>query len=154
MFDVENTDLLQDIKLLLTIKKSPNKRLTMCDYCCNMCKAFSKNIKKKDERKKLADHWKTYYGLDIPIENMECDGCRCNSVDAHRIDALCPVRSCVQEKKLTDCSECDCYPCETFMSRKGLSNHEAEEISELGIDSYYTYLGAFDNKSRFDRKVK
>lgn len=46
----------------------------------------------------------------------------------------------------------ECYPCKTFMSRKGLSYNEAYEINELDILSYHEYLSAFDNKSRLDRK--
>lgn len=152
MFDVDDTRLFHDIRMLLEIKKSPNRKFTMCGYCCDMCKAFVGNIKKKDERNILSDYWKKYYDLSIPAENIKCDGCRCKKPDAHRIDDACPVRACVQSKKLNDCSECECYPCETFMARKGLSHNEANEINELDILNYYEYLGAFDNKSRLDRK--
>lgn len=119
MFDVDDTSLFHDIRMLLEIKKSPNRKLTMCGYCCDMCKAFVGNIKKKDERNILSDYWKKYYDLSIPAENIKCDGCRCKKPDAHRIV---------------------------------LSHNEANEINELDILNYYEYLGAFDNKSRLDRK--
>ena len=151
MFDVNNAELLDEIKMLLEIKKSPNRILTMCGYCCDMCKAFVGNTRKKDEREILAGYWKRYYGLNIPVENMNCDGCRCKKADAHRVDDACPVRACVQDRKLTDCSECTDYPCEIFLSRKGLSHAEADGIEELDIPSYYEYLGAYDNQSRLDR---
>ncbi len=153
MFDVENADLFWDVKLLLAIKKTPNRKLNMCGYCCDMCKALVTNIKKKDEREKLSEYWETYYALCIPTQNIVCDGCRCKKSDAHRIDDSCPIRACVQEKKLTDCSECDYYPCETFMTRKGLSYEEANEICELDIESFYEYLWAFDNQPKLDRKL-
>lgn len=152
MFDVDNAELFDDIKALLEIKKSPNRNLTMCGYCCDMCKAFVGNIKKKDEREILTGYWNRYYGLNIPVENMNCDGCRCKRSNAHRVDDACPVRACVQSKKLNDCSECENYPCEIWNSRKGLSHAEANTVSELDILSYYEYLGAYDNRSRLERK--
>lgn len=154
MFDVSNTDLYGDIKMLLEIKKSPNRQFTMCGYCCDMCKAFIGNIRKKDERGILAGYWKRYYDLDIPVENMNCDGCRCKKEEAHRVDGACPVRACVLSRKLNDCSECENYPCETFLTRKGLSHAEADEREELDVLSYYEYLGAYDNQSRLERRLK
>ena len=35
----------------------------MCSYCCDMCKTFAGNIKKKDERNILSDYWNKYYDL-------------------------------------------------------------------------------------------
>ena len=37
----------------------------MCGYCCDMCKAFAGNIKKKDERNVLSDYWNKYYDMLI-----------------------------------------------------------------------------------------
>lgn len=153
-FDVEDDRLFDEIVKLLMIKKSPNRKLTMCGYCCDMCKAFVSNIKKKDERDSLSEYWHRYYDLDIQSQDISCDGCRCKKADAHRIDNACPVRFCVLDKKLNDCSECGKYPCDIFLSRKGLSYDEACEIEELDIESYYNFLGAFDNKSRLDRRQK
>ena len=58
------------------------------------------------------------------------------------------------EKRIEDCSKCESYPCDKFMSREGLNYEEAYKIKELSIDEYYEFLGAFDNKSRMDRKKK
>lgn len=154
MFDGNNAELYDEIKKMLEIKKSPNRTLTMCGYCCDMCKAFVGNIRKKDEREILSGYWKRYYGLNIPVGNMNCDGCRCKKADAHRVDDACPVRACVQGRNLTDCSECENYPCETFLTRKGLSHAEANEIEELDIPGYYEYLGAYDNQSRLEHRLQ
>ncbi len=151
MFDVEDDYLYNEITSLLMVKKAPNRKFTMCGYCCDMCKAYAANIKKSDERQSLSEYWNKYYNLDISPENISCDGCRCMKADARRIDNACPVRDCVLHKKLNDCSECAKYPCDIFLSRKGLSYEEAYEIEKLDLSSYYDFLGAFDNKSRLDR---
>lgn len=152
LFEVENNTLFSDIIMLLSIKKAPNRKLTMCGNCCDLCKAFEKNIKKKDERSILYDYWKDYFNLDMPIEAMRCDGCRCKKADARILDDTCPVRACVLDKKSDSCCECASYPCDTFLTRKGLSHAEADSIKELDLFHYYTYLCAFDNQSRLDRK--
>ena len=66
----------------------------------------------------------------------------------------CPGRACVLSRKLNDCAECENYPCETFLSRKGLSHAEADEMEELDVLSYHEYLAAFDNRSRLERRLK
>lgn len=154
MFNLVNDDFFDDIVKLLNIKIKPNRKLTMCGYCCDMCKAYVKNVEKMDEREVLAKYWHKYYDLNVNPERINCDGCRCNKADAHRIDNTCPVRACVMSKKLNDCSDCNEYPCDIFMSRKGLSLYEANDIQELSIKDYIEYLSAFDNKSRLDRKLK
>ncbi len=151
MFDVEDNDLLDDFVKLLKIKKKPNRQFTMCGYCCDMCKAYKANIKKKDQREELSRAWNTYYKLDIASTSIQCDGCRCMKADAHRIDNDCPVRACVLQRKINHCSDCDEYPCTLFFTRKGLSYEEANQIKEIDITDYTNYLMAFDNKSRLDR---
>ena len=78
----------------------------MCGYKCDLCKAFATNIINKDEREILSNMWKKYYDLDIPPEEIYCDGCRCNKENAKRIDDDCPVRKCVIDKKIDNCGEC------------------------------------------------
>ena len=129
--------------------------LTMCGYICEQCKAFAPNIQRKDERKELSEIWKKYYDLDIPAEEIYCDGCRCDKPDAKRIDKECPVRYCVLEKSLQHCGECEQYPCETFNLRKGLCLEEAkrQQCENFSIDEYTDYLSAFDNRTRLDKYV-
>nr|WP_308741982.1 DUF3788 family protein [uncultured Anaerocolumna sp.] len=156
MLDLSNDYYIDDIKQMLLIKKKPNIKLTMCGYCCEMCKAYAPNIRKNDERNELANMWKKYYNLDIPPESIYYDGCRCTNKNARRVDNNCPVRVCVMNKGIEDCSECVSYPCNTFMERKGLSYEEAEnEQKELfNPKEYQDYMLTYDNKSRLDRKLK
>lgn len=154
MFDLDAPGMLSELELLLAVKKAPNRKSAMCGYCCDMCKAFAGNVKKNDQRAILSEYWKKYYGLDIPAEKMQCDGCRCKKDDARRIDGACPVRACAMGRKFHDCSECAEYPCENFLSRKGLSLEEADAACGLDLWDYYEYLSAFDNKSRLDRRKR
>lgn len=130
----------------------------MCGYRCDLCKAYAPNVKKNDKRKEQIQVWDKYYGgFDgATIENIYCDGCRCDRPDAKRIDMGCPVRKCVIEKGLIHCGDCNDYPCSTFDQRKGLSLEDAK--SKLGETfneyEYEEYLSAFDNKTRLNEYIK
>lgn len=151
---VRDSHMFSDITRMLVIKKKPNRGITMCGYICDMCKAFAPNIKKKDERECLSLLWRKYYDLDILAEKIYCDGCRSKRKDARLIDNSCPVRACVLQNQVDNCSECSKYPCEVFQERKGLSYAEAKE--EQGAlfneEEYEEYMLAYDNKSRLDRR--
>jgi hypothetical protein len=155
MLDLNDRTFINDIKNMLEIKKKPNRKLTMCGYCCDECMAYAPNIKKNDKRDELSRLWKKYYDIETTPDQIYCDGCLCMKKDAKRIDDGCPVRVCVLEKGLQDCSECKNYPCDTFMQRKGLSYEDATMKLKNNFDNkeYHEYLFAFDNKSRLDRKT-
>ena len=151
---LKDPHLFSDITRMLLIKKKPNRRLTMCGYLCDICKAFASNIKKKDERECLSALWRKYYDLDINVENIYCEGCWSMKEDARRIDNNCPVRACVLQNRLDNCGQCSKYPCEVFMERKGLSYEEAkkEQGQLFDEEEYEEYMLAYDNKSRLDRQ--
>ena len=151
---VKDAHMFSDITRMLLIKKKPNRRFTMCGYLCDVCKAFAPNIKKKDERECLSALWRKYYDLDIPAERIYCEGCRSMKKDARRIDNNCPVRACVLQNRIDNCSQCSKYPCDVFMEIKGLSYEEArKEQGELFDEGEYEeYMLAYDNRSRLDRQ--
>ena len=151
---VKDSSMFSDITRMLVIKKKPNRKVTMCGYVCDLCKAFAPNIKRKDERECLSALWRKYYDLDIPAENIYCEGCRSTKQDARLLDSNCPVRACVPQNQVDNCSECSKFPCEVFQERKGLSNDEArEEQGDLfNAEEFEEYMLAYDNKSRLDRR--
>lgn len=130
--------------------------ITRCGYCCDLCKAYAPNIQKNDQRKELSEVWKEYYDLDIPENEIYCDGCRCKKPEAKLIDSSCPVKKCVIAEELNHCGDCPKYPCSTFIQRKGLSASEAKEKlgANYDVSKYNEYLVAFDNKSRIDEYKK
>lgn len=119
---------------LIKIKKKPNpKAMTMCGYKCDLCKAYTKNIKKNDERQELSDVWHKYYGLDIPIDNIVCDGCRSKKKDAKLIDEECPVRKCVVGSKIEGCFACEDYPCDVYEERVGY----AIQVQKINLEKSF-----------------
>ena len=133
-------------------------QLAMCGYCCDLCKVYTPNVKKNDQRKKQIQVWEKYYGGfdESKAESTYCDGCRCDKPDTRRIDMECPVRKCVIEKGLSHCGDCDSYPCDTFNLRAGLTFEEAKNKlgDKFDANEYEDYLRAFDNKTRLDKYIE
>lgn len=89
--------------------------LTRCGYRCDLCLAYRPNVEKnRSNQQELSDGWFKYFDLRLEPAMIICDGC----MEEHPrlIDQQCGVRSCVIEKKLENCAQCDQYICENSRS--------------------------------------
>lgn len=78
---------------------------------CHLCAAMSGDVA---VRQKLVDAWRKIHHHEMyTAENVKCDGCRSNGKLA---DPLCKIRSCVTDKELASCAECDEFPCDKIGS--------------------------------------
>jgi Protein of unknown function (DUF3788)/Protein of unknown function (DUF3795) len=92
--------------------------LTRCGYRCDLCLAYSENVKKEDRRKLLSDGWHKYFGIDIKPHEIICDGCLKGDCNGNKLlDNGCPVRHCVIDKGLENCSQCDEFQCPKIKER-------------------------------------
>jgi len=124
--------------------------LTRCGYRCDLCLAYKPNVEKDpSNQQKLSDGWNTYFGFRLPPEKVICDGCM--SENPKLIDQGCPVRPCVIEKGLDNCSQCEYYICEKLTERlvdyEGVRKRVNAEIPE---DDYLCFIRPYENKKRLD----
>ena len=86
---------------------------------------------------------------DIKPENIICDGCMAN--EPMLIDRNCPVRPCVIDKGLENCSSCDEYICEKLKERivefMEVKNRVGKHILEA---DYICFIQPYENKRRLD----
>lgn len=69
----------------------------------------------------MSDLWQIVYGLDIPGEEIFCDGCiEPDKNNPRRIGKEFPIRTCVLEKKITHYGKCGTFSCD-LMERHLLS---------------------------------
>ena len=122
--------------------------LTRCGYRCDLCLAYKDNIEKDDQREFLSDTWHKIYGFRIPAEEIYCEGC-ISSDTPKLIDENCPVRPCVIERGLENCSQCDDYACDKFDQRKVVYEDWIKEKS-LSRKEYLTGIKPYENKKRLD----
>ncbi|MDR1689922.1 MAG: DUF3795 domain-containing protein [Clostridiales bacterium] len=122
-----------------------NNPLAMCGCRCDLCKAYTPNVKISDQRKTLAQMWNKYYGLDPSVMD-KCGGCRNSPSDEN-----CPVRKCVFEKNLSHCGDCADFPCEVFYQRCGSFPEEAKK--DFNMEEYNEYILAYDNETRLKEYI-
>lgn len=90
--------------------------LSRCCFRCDLCLAWRPNIERDDRRRELSDAWFEYFGFRVQPEEIECDGCTADP-QAKTQDSCCPVRPCVLERGLENCSVCSDYPCDRIRER-------------------------------------
>lgn len=129
--------------------------LTRCGFRCDLCLAFRPNIEQHPEnRQKVSDGWFTYFGFRIPPEEILCDGCM--TENAIYLDHDCPVRPCVIEKGLENCSQCGQYICEKLSERLVTFEEIQQRLKvEIPEDDYQSFIRPFENKRRLEalRKI-
>ncbi|MBN1965136.1 MAG: DUF3795 domain-containing protein [Anaerolineae bacterium] len=124
--------------------------LTRCGYRCDLCLAYKPNVEQNpSNQQKLSDGWYRYFGFRLPPAEICCDGCMTDNPTL--IDQNCPVRPCVIEKGLDNCSQCEHYVCEKLTERlvvcEEVQQRMAEDIPE---DDYLCFIRPYENKRRLD----
>lgn len=126
----------------------PKQILTRCGYRCDLCLAYKDNIYTDDQREFLSDTWHKIYGFRIPANEIYCEGC-ISSDNPKLIDNDCPVRPCVIEKGLENCSQCADYPCGLFNQRKVIYEDFAKD-KNISKKEYSRCIKPYENKMRLD----
>jgi len=86
--------------------------LAYCGIECSKCPAYIAKKENNDElRKKFAEEQSKLHDIDIPLEMINCDGCR-SSGEHMGYCSMCKIRECCVEKQLENCALCDDYVCE------------------------------------------
>jgi hypothetical protein len=67
------------------------------------------------------------------------------------IDQACPVRPCVIEKGLDNCSQCEQYVCEKLTERLVVYEEVKNRINaEIPDDDHLCFIRPYENKKRLD----
>ncbi len=124
--------------------------LTRCGYRCDLCLAYRPNVAANpSNRQKLSDGWFKYFGFRLPAAEICCDGCMAD--EPKLIDTSCPVRPCVIERGLDNCSQCEHYVCEKLAQRLVVYEEVAGRIgAEITEDDYRCFIEPYENKRRLD----
>lgn len=121
--------------------------ITRCGYRCDLCLAYIKNIEKEDLRKELSDGWEKCYGFRTPVEKIYCEGCLTRD-SPKLIDNECPVRPCVMNKGIENCSQCDEYPCEKYEQREVVYEEIVKKGKKISKIERKLYIKPYENKTR------
>jgi hypothetical protein len=124
--------------------------LTRCGYRCDLCLAYKPNVAKDpSNQQKLSDGWFKYFGFRLPASMICCDGCMAENPKL--IDQACPVRPCVIEKGLDNCSQCEQYMCEKLAERIVVYEDVKKRIGvDILEEHYICFIRPYENKLRLD----
>ncbi|HHW49803.1 MAG TPA: DUF3795 domain-containing protein [Clostridiaceae bacterium] len=127
----------------------PREIISRCGYRCDLCMAYSENVKKDDRRNLLSDGWYKYFGFRIEPENIVCDGClKDDCVKSKLLDTECPIRPCVKEKGYENCSQCDEFLCEKFKQRLVDFEELKKQHGNIPRSDYKLFIKAYENGKR------
>jgi hypothetical protein len=124
--------------------------LSRCGYRCDLCLAYRPNVEADPAGPQaLSEGWATYFGFRIPAAQIVCDGCRAE--EPHLIDTSCPVRPCVIERGIANCSECPDFGCEKLAKRLVDYDEVAARISRpIPASDRSRFIAPYENKRRLD----
>lgn len=81
-----------------------------CGHDCSKCITHLATVQNDDTlRKQSQQFYKTMFGLDILLDEVNCLGCQSDNV--FKLCKSCPFVKCASERKNAACSECIEYPC-------------------------------------------
>ncbi|MEW6228971.1 MAG: DUF3795 domain-containing protein [Bacillota bacterium] len=122
--------------------------LSRCGYRCDMCLAYRPNVEADPSNQQiLSDGWFKYFGFRIPPEELVCDGCE----GTRQIDRGCPVRPCVVQKGLANCSQCDQYGCERLAERWVVFEEVASRVGfPVPDEDRARFIAPYENKVRLE----
>jgi hypothetical protein len=125
--------------------------LTRCGYRCDLCLAYRPNVEANPSNQEiLSDGWHKYFGFRIPAEQIACDGCMADN--PRLIDKACPVRPCVIQRGITNCSECSDYVCDRLADRLVVyETLAAKHPCPIPSEDRARFIAPYENKVRLDK---
>ena len=125
--------------------------LARCGFRCDLCLAYQPNVEENPSNQQiLSDGWRKYFGFRIPAERIACDGCMAKNPSL--IDKACPVRPCVIERGIANCSECSDYICDKLADRLVVyENLAAKHPCPIPPEDRARFIAPYENKARLDR---
>ena len=124
--------------------------LTRCGYRCDLCLAYKPNVEQNPSNQQmLSDGWFLYFGFRIEPDQISCDGCMADQPIL--IDQNCPVRPCVIERGLVNCSSCNEYGCDRLKERLVVYEEVKSRVRmDISDDDYRCFIRPYENKRRLD----
>ena len=84
-----------------------NKMIAYCGLNCEQCDAYLATLHDDQAlREKTAKLWSELNHVEIPPEQINCQGCRAEGVKTVFCDQLCEIRSCAAQKAVETCGGC------------------------------------------------
>ena len=105
------------------MQNETNNRLCFCGHDCARCKNYLATVCGDESLlRESQQFYKREFGLDIPLSELCCNGCR--SELTMRLCRDCPWVRCAKGRGLNACADCGEYPC------KPLAEYQAKYVNK------------------------
>ena len=121
--------------------------IAKCGFRCDLCPAYEPNRNLMPGTEEISKGWHTYFGFQIPPEEINCAGCLNEGKHA---DKNCPVRPCAIQRKVKNCGECDDFGCDRLKSRMNFIEDYIKDPDSLSDRDYLLYVEPYLSKPRLD----
>lgn len=82
--------------------------MAYCGIQCNDCPAYQATAADDDAmREKTAKLWSKTYNADIKASDINCRGCKSDTVFGHC--QVCEIRACSSERAYDHCGQCEAF---------------------------------------------
>jgi hypothetical protein len=122
--------------------------LTRCGFRCDLCPAYEKNVSGPEDLAAIRSGWHTYFGFDVPEEQIACVGCRNEGSHA---DADCPVRPCAIERRMETCAECPDFGCGKLKSRMDFAESAIPKFRNIPERDFERYFRPYLSRERLEQ---
>lgn len=120
--------------------------IAKCGYRCDLCPAFTENIRCEADRQSVSDAWRRLFGFEISLDQVECAGCH---NQGNHPDSECPVRPCVLDRKLENCALCQDFECDSLKTRTGfLDDYLKKQDIIISEEDYQRYVKPYESRDR------
>jgi Zn-finger protein len=117
-----------------------------------LCLGFRENNKDLADQIRVAEGWSQYFGLDVPPEKIQCNGCLPDDSGGLNFpDKNCPIRPCVIERGLDNCAYCEDYPCAKLEERMtGVEEGVRRFSGKISQEEYDNFIAPYDTRKTLD----
>ncbi len=113
----------------------------VCGLNCARCDIYRASHGDDEGRLAIQRQFKEKRGLEVPLDKIGCDGCRCPPEKNWSDD--CAMQRCATEKGHIHCSECGDFVCDKLkaFAADGSENHmktveNLKEMRHLGLKEW------------------
>ena len=94
--------------------------IAFCGLNCSNCPTYLATQKDDDNiRKQIQTRWKDNFNMDVPLEILNCDGCKEDGKKGP-FCSRCQVKKCADGKSLENCGLCGDYSCDLLDRMLGI----------------------------------
>jgi len=110
----------------------PERVIAYCGLDCGACPAFHASEKlSMAEREKIAQKWSQDFKSDFKATDIDCVGCSIPNGVHVGYCAMCKIRACAQERKLTTCAACPDFACQELEGFLKMAPQAKENLMAL-----------------------